>query len=124
MRVAVTGGRDFTDRAFIHRVLDAFHAKKPISVLIHGDARGADKLSASWAKAVGVEVLVFPADWERYRNRAGPVRNRQMLREGLPDIVIAFPGGSGTKDMVSAAGAANVKVLDTTSLFTRLTSAV
>jgi hypothetical protein len=33
-----------------------------------------------------------------------------MLTEGKPDLVVAFPGGRGTADMVRRAYAANVIV--------------
>jgi hypothetical protein len=36
----------------------------------------------------------------------------QMLDEGKPDLVIAFPGGGGTADMMRRARAAGVEVLE------------
>jgi hypothetical protein len=42
--------------------------------------------------------------------KAGPLRNYQMLEEGKPDLVVAFPGGGGTKDMVRRAVKAGVSV--------------
>jgi hypothetical protein len=112
MRILVCGGRDFYNRERVYKALSALHAKKPITVLIHGDAAGADRLGRDWAKIVGVEILAFPANWELYGKRAGSVRNRKMLREGLPDLVVAFPGGRGTADMVLAAREAGVRVWD------------
>lgn len=41
---------------------------------------------------------------------AGPIRNQRMLDEGKPDLVVAFPGGRGTADMVRRAKAAGVPV--------------
>jgi len=43
---------------------------------------------------------------------AGPVRNAQMLAEGKPDFVVAFPGGRGTADMCKQARARGVKVVE------------
>lgn len=111
MRIIVCGGRDFHDLDFAWGALNALHYKRPITTLIHGAAAGADSLGRSWAMTISnIEILGFPANWERYGRRAGPVRNRQMLREGLPDLVVAFPGGRGTRDMVLAAGEAGVRV--------------
>jgi hypothetical protein len=94
------------------RLLDV--AKGPIKTLIHGDAPGADRLAAAWAKDTGLaefgELLAFPADWEKHGNAAGPIRNQQMLDEGKPDMVIAFPGGIGTANMVRLARKAGVPV--------------
>jgi hypothetical protein len=41
----------------------------------------------------------------------GPKRNQQMLEEGKPDLVLAFPGGRGTADMVRRAPSGVPKVL-------------
>jgi UDP-N-acetylmuramoylalanine-D-glutamate ligase len=33
-----------------------------------------------------------------------------MLKEGRPDLVVAFPGGKGTANMVAQARAAGIRV--------------
>lgn len=108
MRVLVCGGRDFFDSAGLSAVLDQMHASRPFKVLIHGAAIGADTLAGEWAKARGVTVEAYPARWDLHGRSAGPIRNRRMLRKGKPDVVIAFPGGDGTADMVRQAKAAGV----------------
>jgi len=45
------------------------------------------------------------------KRRAGPERNAAMLGLG-PDLVVAFPGGSGTAGMVRLAKAAGVEVIE------------
>jgi hypothetical protein len=51
-----------------------------------------------------------PAEWKKHGKRAGPLRNMRMLEEWKPDGVAAFPGGSGTADMIAQARNAGVKV--------------
>ena len=51
----------------------------------------------------GVAVEAYPADWKAHGAAAGQIRNRQMLACGKPDVVVSFPGGSGTLDMVHKA---------------------
>lgn len=51
---------------------------------------------------MGFPVERYPADWERYGKRAGPIRNRKMLDQG-PDLVVAFGGDKGTADCVREA---------------------
>lgn len=80
------------------------------SLVIHGGARGADTHAGWAATAVDIPVAVYPADWATHGRRAGPIRNAQMLAEGRPDAVLAFPGGRGTADMVRQARAAGVPV--------------
>lgn len=109
MKVLVCGGRDYCDRAFLWGYLD--HLGPPeVSVIISGMATGADTLAARWGKRFGVPVREFPAEWDKHGRAAGPIRNQRMLDEGKPDLVIAFPGGRGTADMVRRAKAAGIKV--------------
>jgi hypothetical protein len=102
-RVLVCGGRDYDDRDQLFRILDAAHVANPIVCLIHGAARGADSLAADWALDRDVLCNAYPADWDRDGKAAGPIRNQRMLDEGKPHIVIAFPGGRGTADMIRRA---------------------
>lgn len=111
MRILVCGGRDFDDEYWVARVLDEYREKlKGDIVIIHGGATGADKLADEWATAHNVETVVFPADWHGLGRAAGPIRNQQMIDEGKPDLVIAFPGGRGTHDMERRAYAARLQV--------------
>lgn len=110
MKVLVTGGRDFKNRKLLFKTLDKLHGKFPFTVLIHGDARGADTLADSWACLRGVETDPCPADWNTFGKAAGGIRNSEMLTR-QPDLVVAFPGGSGTFDMVSKAYAAGLDVI-------------
>jgi cephalosporin hydroxylase len=110
-RVLVCGGRDYQDRAAVFGVLDGLHRVTPISAVISGMARGADALGAEWAKEQRVELAAYPADWTGHGRSAGPIRNRQMLAEAKPDLVVAFPGGRGTADMISISEKAGVPVV-------------
>lgn len=97
MRVAVTGGRSYDGD--VAAVLDKFD----ISELILGDAMGADRLALSYAISKGIYHTIYRANWKAYRKQAGIIRNGQMLTQGRPDLVVAFPGGKGTANMVSQA---------------------
>ena len=109
VRVIVCGGRDFADRAAVYRALDHLHSLRSVVELIQGGAPGADRLAAEWAAERLVKATEVRADWNRYGPSAGPKRNRKML-ELKPDGVVAFPGGRGTMDMISAATEAGVPV--------------
>lgn len=113
MKVLVCGGRDYTDAKFVEWVLDTLNAKKPINLIIHGCASGADTFAEKWAHQRAGQCTTYgvPADWKKHGPRAGPVRNRLMLEHGKPQLVVAFEGGAGTRDMTAQATAAGVKVL-------------
>lgn len=109
MRVIVCGGRDFADQDAAYKALDAIHNERAITVVVHGGARGADALAASWAASRGIAVEEVKADWKRHGRGAGPKRNQQMAEAGA-DLCVAFPGGSGTADMVRRAEIADIPV--------------
>jgi hypothetical protein len=109
MKVLVCGGRDFEDVPLVFRTLDAIHAETPIDAIIEGGARGADRAAYLWSRGNCLSES-YPADWANLGRSAGPIRNEQMLREGNPDLVVAFPGGRGTEHMISIAERAGVPV--------------
>lgn len=102
-RYLICGGREFNDALMMHRALRNLILRPEDAIVVHGDARGADRMAAEWAKANGAKVEAYPiprAAWEAMGRAAGPIHNRMMLEGGKPDVVIAFPGGKGTADMV------------------------
>ncbi|OFW63656.1 MAG: hypothetical protein A2Y74_04465 [Actinobacteria bacterium RBG_13_63_9] len=110
VRALVTGSREWTDRALIHQVLSRLPAG---SVVIHGGARGVDRLAGSVARELVFAEVEFRADW-RLGKKAGYLRNQRMLTLGEPDVVLAFhsdlASSKGTADMVRRARKAGVPV--------------
>lgn len=113
MIVLVCGGRDYEDDDHVDRVLSAIHAEQRISLIVHGDSRGADRCADRWGTSMGVHVARMPALWEAYGRGAGPRRNTAMLLLRV-ELVIAFPGGTGTADMVRQARRARIRVMEVT----------
>lgn len=110
MVVLVCGGRSYSDGARLFEELEKIHTATPITLLVEGQARGADALANCWAKLAGIPTKRYPADWGRYGKAAGFIRNATMLADAKPELVVAFPGGRGTADMVRRARQANVMV--------------
>lgn len=110
MRVLICGSRGWEDPAPINALLAGLDvlsegSSEPL-VVIHGDARGADRLAGSLAKRWGAEVVIEPADWDTHGRAAGPIRNQKMLDEHKPDVVYAFRSNgksNGTDDMCNRA---------------------
>ncbi|RWO57146.1 MAG: DUF2493 domain-containing protein [Mesorhizobium sp.] len=130
LRVLVCGGRDFSDGMKMHFALqDLWDERGPFAVIIHGNARGADAEAKEWALEKGIKHAPFIAAWEDltapgaviryikatgkpYNANAGPQRNQRMIDDGKPDIVVAFPGGKGTRDMIDRARRAGLEVIE------------
>jgi hypothetical protein len=99
MRVVVFGGRDFNNERLAFKALDILHKRYKFTCVIDGAASGADLLGYRWAKSRGISTIRYPANWAKFKRAAGPIRNRRMIEEGLPDMGVAFPGGKGTENM-------------------------
>lgn len=114
MRVVVCGGRDFDDWEVVKVVLGAIHTFEPITELIEGGATGADLLARMWAEwEADVPVTTVRAEWRKYGKRAGIIRNAKMA-DMRPDLVIAFPGGRGTQNMIMQARSRGIQVSEVT----------
>lgn len=114
-RLLICGDRNWRNADRILGLLKVAHGMNTVEVVIEGEARGADTLARRAAETLGIPVLRFPADWNTHGKAAGPIRNRQMLKEGQPTEVWAFHNSietsKGTKDMVTAACAAKIRTL-------------
>lgn len=109
MRVIVCGSRHGHPRAEL--ILDQWLSEPRTSMVqvITGGAKGVDTQAAEWAGRNGLMSVVVPAPWEVHGRAAGPIRNSWMLLLN-PDLVIAFPGGKGTANMVGQALSHSVEV--------------
>jgi len=111
MKVLVCGGRDFTNFDLLERSLNTVNEAYGPLIIIHGNARGADTLAGQYAVKYGLPLQVYPANWDLHKKAAGFIRNQQMLDEGKPDVIVAFPGGRGTEDMIKRGLKVGVKVI-------------
>ena len=111
--VLVAGGGRALDWP-VEKIAATLHqasAGRPIALLLHGGARGADRLIEQAARSLAWPVEVIPAEWGRYGRAAGPLRNGLLLRRALEVaapaqasvLVVAFPGASGTASLVRQA---------------------
>lgn len=112
MKILVCGDRNYSAIWTIYDVLSKLDRN---SIIIHGNARGADIMGATIAKSLGFKnVIPFEAEWDKYGKAAGPIRNRQMLDEN-PDLVIAFhdniKNSKGTKDCLKEAEKRGIKTI-------------
>lgn len=117
MRILVCGSRHWRDRELVEEALDAITAGMTELIIVHGAARGADCYADRWAKDHGHDVdpyAVTDEQWTTIGKAAGIIRNARMLRDGRPDLVIAFTDNlrksRGTADMVRRALDADVPV--------------
>src|SRR5688572_10995305 len=112
MKWLICGGRDFDDQEMFDQVMRSMIADLGMpDVIVHGDARGADRMADAWADRFFIPRRPYAAKWEEHRRAAGPIRNQEMIDMEHPDLCLAFPGGSGTADMIGKAFKAGIRVV-------------
>jgi len=111
-RILMTGSLEWTDTQVASDALDAalilLGSVSAGSTLVHGAAKGADKLVAAAATRQGFATEAHPAEWSKHTAAcpdwdldrdnngrvtcmlAGPRRNAEMVALGA-DLVLAFP---------------------------------
>lgn len=110
-RIIVAGTREFNNFEMLNEVLEGFisNMNKDSITIVSGCARGADTLGEVFAENHNINLVKFPADWQKYGKEAGFIRNTEMANyvteEGSHGILFAFWDGksNGTKDMINKA---------------------
>ena len=100
MKVIVCGSRHISPWLWVQTVKHELVKLKATEV-VSGAQRGGDQVGEIAGKQLGLPVKLFPADWDRYGDAAGPIRNRKMAKYAA--ACIALPGGVGTNGMVRLA---------------------
>lgn len=121
LRVIIAGGRKFDNFELLKFECDKI--LKPLVeegyeiVIISGKALGADKLGEDYAKLNNFKVKPFPADWDKYKKKAGSIRNEEMAKfasNSSENILIAFwdMKSTGTNNMITLAYKYKLKVFE------------
>lgn len=111
MRLIVAGSRTFNDYERAATAIALMIMNEPDSTIISGGARGADAIGERYAKEIGLSLVRYPADWNKYGRSAGYIRNEEMARNA--DALIAFWDGSsrGTQHMINLAHKYKLRVV-------------
>ncbi len=111
MKVIICGSRHWTNEEIIEEYIKGL---PPNSVVIHGEAPGADEIAHRLAHKHGHTVRGYRADWDTFGDAAGVIRNIEMLDKEKPDRVTGFhediANSKGTKDMITRARKAWIPV--------------
>lgn len=118
LRIIVTGGRHAYNPSIVHDWLDQLleNIHREIGDTLHnllvaqGGATGVDKFVRDWCMKRGVDFVNYPYP-KQYGRAGGPIRNREMAIKHRPYFVVAFPGGKGTRSMMTIARELNIPVI-------------
>jgi hypothetical protein len=100
MKLVIFGSREITDMSHLEAAIEAAGVLPQVTEIVSGGARGVDTLAIAYAKAHGLPYKIFPADWQKYGYRAGPLRNKQMANYADYGVAIWDGQSRGTKNMI------------------------
>jgi hypothetical protein len=108
MKTIIAGGRNINDLNLVHHAM--LQITWPVMEVVSGMAKGVDTLGENWASKMGIPIKQFPANWDKYGRRAGPIRNEEM-GDYAEALVAIWDGKSrGTKHMIDYATKRGLKV--------------
>ena len=105
-QVIIAGCRNYNNyteaKIYIDRCLSNIRRTHKITI-ISGGCCGADKLGERYAVENNFNVVRYPAQWNKYGKKAGPIRNKAMAE--IADFIICFWDGEskGTQSMIQFA---------------------
>jgi len=113
--IAIVGSRSLDRRDDVRRSIRTILESLKLAwtgkggiVVVSGGANGVDKMAKSVARELGIEFVEIVGEWYRWGKRAGPMRNRHIVK--IADDLYAFWDGRsrGTKDAYDAAEARGI----------------
>lgn len=111
--IAFAGDRDFGDDKAVWEALDAIRNDWPDMILVHtGCGAGGDLIADKWALARAVTRIVVKPDFDKHGRRRAPFeRNRVLMRQFTPEILVATPGSGYIENLVDEMRKINRKVI-------------
>lgn len=109
MKAIVAGGRDYQFSRADYLELHKLVADYGIDEIVSGMATGVDTCAVIYAKKNNIKLHECPAEWDKYGKSAGPIRNGYMAY--YADMLLAWPGGHGTKNMIKQAEGAGIDIV-------------
>jgi len=76
-RILICGSRSWRDYVTVKAKIEKYGHED--TVIIHGQATGADMFGEMAAKELQLDYMGFPARWKKEGKAAGPIRNKRML---------------------------------------------
>lgn len=107
IKLIIAGGRDFNDYPLLQietqRFLVECNFNPTQLIIVSGNAKGADTLGEIFAEKYHFPITSFPANWNEFGKRAGPIRNEEMAKFATHAIIFWDSVSSGSKNMIENA---------------------
>lgn len=103
-KLIIAGSRGFNNYSFLKEKVDFLlkNVNEEIEI-VSGTAQGADRLGERYANENGFKLKCFPANWDKFGNAAGYIRNQDMAEYANACVVFWVNNSKGTKHMIDLA---------------------
>jgi len=116
LKFIVAGSRTIDERKAYSELqrlnMDESHPFSKVTVIVDGGATGSDRAGNKFGHDYGIPVNTFKAEWEKYGNRAGPIRNNKMAVYADALVLIWDGKSKGSRHMKEAMLALNKPVYE------------
>lgn len=112
-KIIIAGSRNFNDYELALKTLNTLLSLENFQI-VSGHAPGADQLGERFAADNNLNLVIFPANWNKYGRSAGPIRNAQMAKYAEGGTLVLFWDGksAGSKNMLENAKKYNLKIIE------------
>lgn len=106
MKLIIAGSRHFEEDIVYAKLVEIRITDHPMvqaTEIVSGKAKGVDSAGEAYAEFYGnIPVKEFPAEWDKYKGRAGPIRNNKMAVYADALLLIWDGKSTGSQHMKNA----------------------
>ena len=101
-KLIIAGSRSIKDYRIVEKAVKQLPIEDEYEI-VSGHANGVDKLGERYAREYNINLIIFPADWDKYGKSAGYKRNEEMAQYADGLLAIWDGESKGTRHMLNLA---------------------
>ena len=104
IKLGIVGYRKFKDYNKFSTIVDDYIKEIGVPVLIvSGGAKGVDTMAEEYAKEHNIPTQIFYPDWDKYKKKAGLMRNTDIIKASTHVLALPNEKSVGTFDSMTKA---------------------
>ncbi len=113
MKIIVCGSQDYQDKQLLTRTLRDYTQRHKVSIIVLGQAHGAETMAAEWAMQNNVRLSIVPTNRHMQGFEATVERNTRIIETNRDAFaVLHFMGCENSEDLCQRALSNNIAVDD------------
>lgn len=113
MKIIVCGSQDYQDKQLLTKTLRDYTQRHKVSIIVLGQAHGAETMAAEWAMQNNVRLSIVPTNRKMQGFEATVERNTRIVESNRDAVaVLHFMGCENSEDLCQRALRNNIVVDD------------